>query len=534
MIRITEIKIDVRKVTDKASEQVVLKTFIRQKYMIFETDILSFSIYKKAVDARKKEAVFFVYSLDLTLKDEERILKKNHPNCQKAIKQQFLPVVTGKAVLKHRPVIVGFGPSGIFSALLLSRMGYRPIVLERGLDVDQRTQAVDQFWRDGNFNESSTILFGEGGAGTFSDGKLTTLINDLRCHYVLEALHKHGADEEILYMSKPHVGTDVLKGIIKNIRKEIIDLGGEVRFSSKVTDFIIEDNKLKGVVINDKESLMTEVLLLGIGHSARETFETLYEKGFNIVQKAFSVGVRIEHPQSMINESQYGVFKDYLRPAEYKLSYQSPNGRGAYTFCMCPGGYVMCASSETEGLVTNGMSESKRDGDNANSALLVNIMPEDFNSTHPLAGMYFQRAIEQKAFQAAGSNYYAPIQRVEDFLSNRKSVKVGSVKPTYLPGFTFCNLHEILPTFVSKTLKEAIIHFDKKIKGFMMPDALLTGVETRSSSPIRLLRNDEGLSNIKGVYPMGEGAGYAGGIMSSAVDGLKTVEKLIEKFNKLT
>lgn len=529
MIRISEIKIDVRKIQDKASEKEVLINTLRKKFMVFEQDIKTMSIYKKAVDARKKEQIYYVYSVDLELVDEERIVKRTPTNVTYVTPFKYEPAVSGTAPLSHRPVVVGFGPSGIFASLLLARLGYRPIVLERGLDVDRRTEAVNKFWADGVFTESSTILFGEGGAGTFSDGKLTTLINDLRCQYVLEALHQHGADEEILYMSKPHVGTDILKGIIKNIRKEIIELGGEVRFNSKVTDFVIEDGSLKGVMINNETYLETEVCLMGLGHSARDTFLKIYEKGFTIKQKAFSLGVRIEHPQTLINESQYGDFKDFLRPAEYKLSYKSKDGRGAYTFCMCPGGYVMCASSEPNGLVTNGMSESKRDGENANSALLVNVMPEDFKSEHPLAGMYFQRQIEQKAFQMAGNNYHAPIQLVKDFLNNRISTKIGSVKPTYQPGYQFVNLNDLLPDYVSKTLMEAILDFNKKIKGFGMDDAILTGVETRSSSPIRIERNELGESNIKGIYPMGEGAGYAGGIMSSAVDGLKQAENIVKK-----
>ncbi|PKK86854.1 MAG: hypothetical protein CVV63_03325, partial [Tenericutes bacterium HGW-Tenericutes-8] len=342
------------------------------------------------------------------------------------------------------------------------------------------------------------------------------------------ALVNHGAQKEILYLNKPHVGTDILKGVIKNIRQEITALGGEIRFSNKVTEFIIEDQTLKGLIINDHEKLETAVCLMGIGHSARETFEKLHAQGFEIKQKAFSIGLRVEHPQSLINESQFKHFAKYLRPAEYKLNYHSPNGRGAYTFCMCPGGYVMCATSEDGGVVTNGMSESKRDGQNANSALLVNIMPEDFNSDHPLAGMYFQRTIEQKAYQIGGANYHAPLQLVGDFLQNKVSTAIGSVKPTYLPGYKFVNLADILPSYVTETLREAFYDFDKRIRGFAMHDAILTGVETRSSSPIRIVRDDDGVSNIKGLYPMGEGAGYAGGIMSSAVDGLKQVERIIK------
>lgn len=349
---------------------------------------------------------------------------------------------------------------------------------------------------------------------------------------MLDALHKHGASKEILYMNKPHVGTDVLKGVIKNIRKEIISLGGDVRFSANVTDFNVINKELRSLVINHKETIETDLCLMGIGHSARETFETIYNKGFNIEQKAFSLGLRIEHPQSLINHSQYSDFDKYLKPAAYKLSYKSKTGRSAYSFCMCPGGYVMCATSTSEagGVVTNGMSESKRDGHNSNAALLVNVLPSDFKSIHPLAGMYFQREIEQKAFDISGRNYHAPIQLVGDFLKDKVSTEIGRVIPTYLPGYKFVKLSDILPKYVNDTLKEAIVDFDKKIRGFAMNDAVLTGVETRSSSPIRILRDDAGMSNIKGIYPMGEGAGYAGGIMSSAVDGLKQVERLIKVY----
>lgn len=530
MIRIQEFKVPVNDLYDKKEEQYLVDLLFK-KYRIKPNMIKSFSIFKKAIDARKKDAIIYVYALDLELTDEAFILDRKYPNIVVPTEIMFNPMITGARKLKHRPVVVGFGPSGIFAGLLLSRLGYKPIILERGLDVDTRTKHVYDFWETGKYDQSSTILFGEGGAGTFSDGKLTTLINDYRCKYVLDTLHRHGALKEITYMSKPHIGTDVLKGIIKSIRKEIITLGGQVLFDHMVTDFEITDGAISSVTINNKDKIACDVCFMGLGHSARETFETLYKKGFEIKQKAFSLGVRIEHPQALINQAQYGKFSQYLRPAEYKLSYQSKTGRGAYTFCMCPGGYVMAATSEDFGVVTNGMSESKRDGINANSALLVNIMPEDFNSTHPLAGMYYQREIEQKAFKSTEKPYYAPIQLVGDFLSDRVSNQIGSVIPTYKPGYSFVKMTDLLPKFVTDTMKEALLDFDRKLKGFAMSDAILTGVETRSSSPIRILRDDFGMSNIKGVYPMGEGAGYAGGIMSSAVDGLKQVERFIEIYN---
>ena len=439
---------------------------------------------------------------------------------------------SGNKTLSNPPIIVGFGPSGIFAALLLARRGYRPIVLERGYDVDQRSNNVDHFYQTGEYHEGSTILFGEGGAGTFSDGKLTTLINDHRCRYVLESLVKHGAQPEILYINKPHVGTDILKIVVKNMREEIIQLGGQIRFNAKVTKLIIKDNILEGVIINHDEEIKTSVCLLGIGHSARDTFELLYHENMTMIQKPFSIGVRIEHPQLLINQAQYGKFADepHLGAADYKMSYHASNERTAYTFCMCPGGWVMCASSEEGGVVTNGMSESKRDYENSNAALLVNVNPSDFRSNHPLAGVYFQREIEQKAFVLGGSNYYAPIQLVGDFLLDQPSTKLRSVMPSYRPGYTFVELKKLFPDYVTNTLKEALYDFNKKIQGFSMYDAILTGPETRSSSPIRMTRDDNHESNIKGLYPMGEGAGYAGGIMSSAVDGMKTAEKIIAMY----
>ena len=532
MIRITDIKLEVGKAPTLAIEKENLIQYINQQYRIQNKEIKSFSIYKKAIDARKKEQIYFVYSIDLELTNEKIYLNKKIKGLTLAPVLTYQEIPSGDSLLAHPPVVVGFGPSGMFAALLLARRGYKPIVLERGYDVEQRSKNVDHFYETGEYNEGSTILFGEGGAGTFSDGKLTTLISDIRCRYVLESFVSNGAQPEILYINKPHVGTDVLKHVVKNIREEIISLGGQIRFNSKVTKLLVQDQTLQGVIINDNETIHTSVCLLGIGHSARDTFELLYKEKLDIVQKAFSVGVRIEHPQLLINQSQYGDFSNLpqLGAADYKLSYHASNDRTAYTFCMCPGGWVMCASSEEFGVVTNGMSESMRDYENSNAALLVNVNPLDFGSDHPLAGVSYQRAIEQKAFVLGGSNYNAPIQLVGDFLNDQKSTKLGTVKPSYRPGYTFAELKELFPPYVTATLKEALHDFNRKIKGFSMHDAILTGAETRSSSPIRMTRNENHESNILGLYPMGEGAGYAGGIMSSAVDGMKTAEKIIAKF----
>lgn len=533
MIRITDLKLELKDALNFESEIANLKRLVILTYHMKAEEIESFSLYKKAVDARKKNHVHFVYSVDISYKNEKSLLQKEYKNVKIAPKVEYEHIECGTESLSFRPVIVGFGPSGIFAALILSRRGYRPIVIERGPDVDERTKKVNHFFASGDYQEDSTILFGEGGAGTFSDGKLTTQISDTRCRLVLQSLVDGGADPEIMYINKPHIGTDILKDILKNIRKEIIKQGGEIKFNTKVTDFNIEKNVLKGIVINGKETITTDVCLLGIGHSARDTFEVIHHHKIDIAQKSFSIGVRIEHPQSMINQSQYGQYSSSpnLGAADYQLSYHSKDHRSAYTFCMCPGGYVMCASSEEGGIVTNGMSESKRDGDNANSALLVNVSPVDFGSTHPLAGMYFQRDFEKKAYHLGGSNYHAPIQLVGDFLKGQQSNHIGTVKPTYLPGVKFVKMTDLFSSYVTDTMKEAIIDFDRKIKGFAMNDAVLTGVETRSSSPIRILRNDVHESNISGLYPMGEGAGYAGGIMSSAVDGIKTAEKIIAKYH---
>ena len=535
MIRITDIKLETKLAYTLDKEKENLMKYISSQYRIKDKDITSLSIFKKAIDARKKDKLYFVYSVDINVKNEKYYLSKKQKGLTEAPVLTYQEVTSGNEVLLHRPVVVGFGPSGIFAALLLARRGYKPIVLERGFDVEKRSENVEHFYQTGEYNEGSTILFGEGGAGTFSDGKLTTLINDIRCRYVLESLVNHGAQKEIMYINKPHVGTDVLRVVVKNMREEIIRLGGSIRFNAKVTKLVVEDQRLQGVIINENEEIKTNVCLLGIGHSARDTFELLYHHDMNITQKAFSVGVRIEHPQVLINQSQYGKFADEpnLGAADYKLSYHASNDRTAYTFCMCPGGWVMCASSEEGGVVTNGMSESKRDYENSNAALLVNINPEDFGSSHPLAGVDFQRDIEKKAFILGGSNYHAPVQLVGDFLNDNISRKLGSVKPSYRPGYKFAELKELFPKFVTDTLKGALRDFNKKIEGFSMDDAVLTGAETRSSSPIRMVRDDHHESNIIGLYPMGEGAGYAGGIMSSAVDGMKTAEKVIAKYQRV-
>lgn len=537
MIRIPNLKLRINEAANHHVEKQALHDLILSKLKINHNELLTFKIFKKSIDARKKNAIIYVYTVDATIKDETAILKKVvKTGITHSPDLSYKNVKSGNENLPHRPVIIGMGPAGLFAGLLLASNGYAPIILERGDDVDVRTTKIETFWKTGTLDPESNVQFGEGGAGTFSDGKLTTLINDTRCRNILEAFINAGAPEEILYLSKPHIGTDLLRETVKTIRKQIIENGGDVRFRSKVTDFIIQDRQLTGLIINDTEKLDCTTALLGIGHSARDTFETLHHRGITLTPKPFSIGVRIEHPQQLINRSQYGSAAGFagLGAADYKLSYHSPKGRSAYTFCMCPGGYVVAAASEKNKVVTNGMSKHRRNGENANAALLVGVQPEDFESDHPLAGVAFQRKWESLAFTLGGGNYYAPAQLVGDFLADKPSKQWGSVKPTYTPGLTFAQLKDCLPDYVVATIKEALLHFNNKINGFAMADGIMTGVETRSSSPVRINRNDDNVSNILGLYPMGEGAGYAGGIMSSAVDGVKTAEKIIMKYDHFT
>lgn len=509
MLRLNNIKI-----REDLSDYEVLKLSIK-KYKIDESDITKWFISKKSIDARKKDDVHYNYSIDLNVKNE-----KKYPRIDKVKEVTFPNIKSIKKTLSKPVVIVGAGPAGLFCALTLVESGISPIIIEQGETVENRKDTVDKFLKEGKLRPSSNVQFGEGGAGTFSDGKLTTGINSPFCKKVLQDFVKFGAPKEILYISKPHIGTDNLINIIKNIREYLISKGCIFYFNSKAIDFRIADNKIQSVIIENTSlntlqntssktfEIETSNLILAIGHSSRDTFEKLYNSGFQMEKKNFSIGVRIEHLQKWINNSQYGnITKLKLPPAEYKLAYHSPTlNRSCYTFCMCPGGVVIASSSNSKEIVTNGMSNYLRNGTNSNSALLVNVVPEDFNNPSPLAGIYFQKDLEEKAFILGGSNYFAPIQRVEDFLNNKKSTFIGKVQPTYKPGTTLSNLNSILPTFVSKTLAEGIKYFGTKIQGFDNPDSILTGLETRSSSPVRILRNNTLQSNIHGVYPCGEGA----------------------------
>ena len=518
MIRISNIKI-----YDDISDEEILNVIIN-KYKILKENVIKWHISKKSIDARKKDSVHYSYSIDINIKNEDKYLK--YKNISK-IDEVIFPKINFNLNKSIKPIIIGAGPSGLFAALTFIQNGYKPIIIEQGQSVEERKKTVDNFINNAILDTHSNVQFGEGGAGTFSDGKLTTNINSPYCKKVLEEFVRFGAPEQILYLTKPHIGTDNLIKIVKNMREYIISQGGQFFFNTKFIDFDIVNNSISKISVlhldsNLTESIDTNVLILAIGHSSRDTFKKIYEKGLLLEPKNFSVGVRIEHLQSEINRAQYGtITKLKLPAADYKLAYHAKNGRSCYTFCMCPGGTVMPSSSEKNTIVTNGMSYFSRDGKNANSAVLVNVTPSDFATDNPLAGIDFQKNLEEKSFVLGGSNYFAPVQRFEDFDKNIKSKFIGSVEPSYKPGFTLANLNDIMPEFVSKTLKDGIKYFDTKLHGFSNPDSILTGMETRSSSPVKIIRNEHFVSNVNGIYPCGEGAGYAGGIMTAAVDGIK-------------
>lgn len=520
MIKVSGIKLPVSYSEDD------LRRAVARKLKITAGKITTCRLYKRSVDARRKDAIIFQITAAVSVAGDEAAYLPL-PDVSPLLPTVLdVPHVTMPC---HRPVVVGSGPAGLFAALILARAGLQPLILERGESVEQRRHSVELFRRTGVLDPCSNVQFGEGGAGTFSDGKLNTGIKDPRIRYVLDELVAAGAPEEILWQAKPHVGTDKLCTAVRGLRERIIALGGEVRFSATVTDVHIENRELCGITVNNTEEVACTHLILAVGHSARDTFSMLHSHGIPMEKKPFAVGVRIEHPRKMIDRSQYGFFAGHpsLGAADYKLISHLGNGRHVYSFCMCPGGVVIAAASEEGGVCVNGMSEFARDAENSNSALLVNVTPEDMPGESPLAGISLQRQMEQAAFVLGGGNYRAPTQLVGDFLAGTGSTVLGEVQPSYVPGTILCDLHACLPSFVSSSLKQALPRFGRQIEGFDRPDAVLTGVETRSSSPVRITRDDMCQSTVRGLYPCGEGAGYAGGITSAAVDGIRCAIALI-------
>jgi uncharacterized FAD-dependent dehydrogenase len=562
MIRLTEVKLPLDHPEGDISSAIV------KRLGIPADDLLNYRIFRRGVDARKSHAILFTYTLDIEVRDEAAILARfnNDPHVRIApdTRYHFVAHAPSDFISKveqggderttqtvhsarqgvseeantvppmkwkpKRPVVIGMGPAGLFAGLILAQMGFRPLILERGKAVRERTKDTFGLWRQGVLNPESNVQFGEGGAGTFSDGKLHSQIKDPRHlgRKVLEEFVKAGAPEEILYVGKPHIGTFRLVGMVEKMRETIQSLGGEIRFESRVDDIAITDGKVSGVVLSSGERIATNHLVLAVGHSARDTFEMIHKRGVHIEAKPFSIGFRIEHPQSLIDRARYGnnAGSPLLGAADYKLVHHASNGRSVYSFCMCPGGTVVAAASEAGRVVTNGMSQYSRNERNANSGIVVGIIPEQDYPGDPLAGMEFQRRWESRAFELGGGNYCAPGQLVGDFLAGRPSRNFGAVQPSYTPGVHLCDLSSALPDYAIAAIREALPAFAKQIKGFDMADAVLTGVETRTSSPIRIKRHDDDLQSIntQGLYPAGEGAGYAGGILSAAVDGIRVAE----------
>lgn len=540
MLKISQLKLDVRKLpviaktkkVDYAAEKELLHKELLRVLKIQESDLLDFHIVKKSIDARKKEDVKYIYVLAANVKRENQILRKlKNPNVCVYEKKPYSFIPKGTKKLIHPPVIIGMGPAGLFCGLELAKAGMKPIIFERGKAVEERVKDVEQFWSTGRLNTESNVQFGEGGAGTFSDGKLNTAVKDPtgRIQKVLDTFVEYGAPEEVKYLNKPHIGTNRLQKIVKNIREEILALGGQVHFSSKMTDLCIEDGKVSGVVINSNEIIPCEVVVLALGHSARDTFSLIQEKGLEMQKKAFAIGVRVEHPQELINQSQYGNEFELLPTADYKLTHQASNGRGIYSFCMCPGGYVVNSSSEEGRCVVNGMSNYERDAANSNSALIVTVSSDDFEGDCVMAGVEFQRKWEEAAYKAGGGK--VPVQLYGDFVENRVSTEFRSVKPCTKGKTAFANVRQCLPEYVSEAIIEGMTAFGKKIKGYEDKDAIISGVETRTSSPIRILRNEALESNVQGIFPCGEGAGYAGGITSAAMDGIRIYEAILNQFH---
>ena len=518
MLRISNIKIDI--IND--NKEYITKV-LEQK---LKTNIKKYKIVKKSIDARKD--IKYVYTFDVLVTNEDKVLKRLK-ELHKTPKEEYILKITGNIPVTNRPIIVGTGPAGLFLGYMLSKYGYRPLLIERGEKIEDRVNTVNKFWKENILNEESNVQFGEGGAGTFSDGKLNTLVKDkyFRMKKIFEIFIECGAPKEIIYDYKPHIGTDKLREVVINMRNKIINMGGEFRYNTKLTNIIVNNNKVEKIEVNNNEYIDCNVLVLAIGHSARDTFKMLYELGIDMRSKPFAVGVRVEHSQDMINLSQYGKkYKDVLPPATYKLTYQASNKRGVYSFCMCPGGYIVNASSENNCLVVNGMSNHKRDSKYSNSAIVVTVNEKDYGDG-VLDGLEFQRKLERSTYKICGGK--VPVQTLKGFYEN-KILDLGNVLPLVKGKYEKANLNEILPNYISDSLKEAFPSFGKKIKGFDNDDTLLLGVEARTSSPIRIERDNFFESSIKGIYPCGEGCGFAGGITSAAIDGIKVAEKIGEKY----
>jgi uncharacterized FAD-dependent dehydrogenase len=528
MLRITELKLPL----DHADEE--LRPALVQRLGIDSDELLDFTLFKRSYDARKKSTELqFIYTIDFQVRDEATLLKRlSHDKHLTAAPDVSYKVVgQAPADLSERPLVVGFGPCGIFAGLLLAQMGFKPIILERGKEVRQRTKDTWGLWRKNVLNPESNVQFGEGGAGTFSDGKLYSQIKDPKFHgrKVLHEFVKAGAPEEILYVSKPHIGTFRLTGVVENMRQQIEALGGEVRFEQRVTDVLIEDGQLQGVELASGERIDSRHVILALGHSARDTFRMLHGRGVYMEAKPFSVGFRIEHPQGLIDRARLGKYAGHpkLGAADYKLVHHARNGRSVYSFCMCPGGTVVAATSEPNRVVTNGMSQYSRNERNANSGIVVGITPDEDYPGSPLAGIELQERLESHAYIMGGESYEAPAQLVGDFIAGKASTELGTVEPSYKPGVKLTDLADALPAFAIEAIREALPAFDKQIRGFSQHDAVLTGIETRTSSPLRITRDASMQSlNVKGLFPAGEGAGYAGGIMSAGVDGIRIAEAL--------
>ena len=525
MIKVRQVKVSV---TNKGDEE-IKKSLIR-KLKINENELLEYFIRKESIDARDKENIYYSYEIDCNLTNEDLVLNKINKDVEKTIYKEYSFTPKGEKKLENRPVIVGMGPCGLFAAYTLLENGIKPIIIEQGEPIEERVKTVEEFWNSNKLNKCSNVSFGEGGAGTFSDGKLNTLVKDnTRISKVFDVFVKCGAPKEIKYLSKPHIGTDLLRKVIINMREEMIKMGADIRYNTKLTDLIIQDDHIKGIIVNNEEKIDTEVLILAIGHSSRDTFYLLNDKKLNMESKPFAVGFRVMHNQEMINNSQYGKFSKYLPNASYKLTYNTKEGRGVYSFCMCPGGYVVNASSEENRLCINGMSNHDRDSKIANSAIVVTISSKDYGEDL-FDGVKFQRELEEKSYNLG--NGLIPIQLYKDFKDNIVSENFMDVVPEFKGSTKFSNLNMAVPEFISSSIKEGMEYFGTKIDGFNNDATVLASIESRTSSPIRIIRDDAFESNIKGIYPAGEGAGYAGGITTAAVDGIKASEAILNIYKE--